>query len=236
MIRHPLLLGLGVVALAFVAYALVYSVIDQYRIRSWEAAGYYVRDIRPDHIAAIAVQLHRPRECYKIKQLHESMGPTESELRLMCIYETAQLLKDPTVCELLMPSSYGLSCVGGARSSSDICSMDSDSVAWSTGRAKYSTCHKDETSRSLQGNQCCLIARASFVKGENDCTSLKEYRDLFDECQFSVSFKNHDPSSCETISDPNLKSACIVSAKAMQKDPAICSYCKQPVDRIEDLK
>jgi hypothetical protein len=74
------------------------------------------------------------------------------------------------------------------------------------------------------------------VKSENDCSSLKEEPDMHDECLNSLAFKNHEPAVCAGIANANTKSACIVNAEAIKKNPSICSGCKVRVEKLDQLK
>ncbi len=197
--------------------------------------GYYV-DNTGGEVAEIAAQKKDVSLCKKITVYARFMGPTAGSRTRECIYTYAELTKDPSVCELLMPSSYGLSCVGAATSSFDICVMKSDGVAWNDGKVSYESCRHDDPKRGTEGNQCCLVARVAFVKSENDCSSLSAYPEIHDECLQSLSFKNGDPTSCDGIVNGNTKAACIVNAKAIRENPAICSGCKARVATVNELK
>ena len=64
-------------------------------------------------VAKIAAKKHDVRICESIIfVLPETLGPSLAEQRALCIYEYAQLTKDPAACELLLPREYGLSCIG----------------------------------------------------------------------------------------------------------------------------
>ena len=53
-------------------------------------------------------------ECLKFRSpTFDIMTPSRGEHVGMCVREYAELTKDPSACELLMPSSYGLDCGGG---------------------------------------------------------------------------------------------------------------------------
>src|SRR3989338_9229134 len=74
--------------------------------------GYPV-DIPPSDLAeTIAAEGGDPLLCRRLQQTVPTMGPSLTEKRMLCFYLLAQKLKDPNVCELLMPSEYGWSCLG----------------------------------------------------------------------------------------------------------------------------
>lgn len=167
------------------------------------------------------------------------MGPSTTEQRRNCIHEYAELTKDPSVCELLMPSWYGLSCVGGARGNYECNFYEENEVSWiendAGAKATLKECSIFDPKRSKRGHECCTVALVTRVKTRNDCSSLSSNQIMFDECQYRLSFKNHDPSTCEPIHDPRVKAACIVSAAALKKDPFICRGCTPPVENVEQL-
>lgn len=175
-----------------------------------------------------------PRLCKKIAP-NVSFGSQKAEQQAECIFQYAKLAKDPSACELLMPSSYGLDCVGEAQERFDICSL-SEKVYWEVGNASYADCRSDSLTRSKLGNECCLIARVTFVKSENDCSSLASAPLLHDECLRRLAFKNHSPNVCSGILNTNTRSACQIESNALLKDPSICEGCKLPVDSISELR
>ncbi len=158
--------------------------------------------------------------------------PSEGDHIATCIRTYAELRKDPSACELLMPSSYGLSCVGAAETEADNCMMNNEYVRSDDGDVSYTDCRADDARRTRLQNQCCLIARVSFVKSENDCSSLSGYPTLYEECLQSLAFKNGDPTKCNEIENLNRKAACLVNAQAIQDDPSICKGCKPRVQTL----
>ena len=130
---------------------------------------------------------------------------------------------------MLMPSSYGLSCVGAAMDD-DPCFVGHKNVRGSGIDVTINEC------MNIRSNACCIIAINASVKKENNCSALQQKKEFYDNCLYLVAFKNHDPSYCENISDPNIKSGCLISTKALQQDPTICTGCAEPVESIEDLR
>lgn len=51
------------------------------------------------------------KDCYHIIDVDPFMGPTLNSQKSLCIYTYAKLAQDSTVCELLLPSEYGLACI-----------------------------------------------------------------------------------------------------------------------------
>lgn len=165
--------------------------------------------------------------------------PPSGETRAHCVKTYAALIKDPSACELLMPSSYGLSCVGGA-SRSPICGVNPGfEVQWHEGneikRSSLKDCQK-KNNRSVRGDECCIVTTVSAIRTFNDCSSLAKEIPVYDDCLQELSFKNHDPTTCEGITDAKLKVACTVRAKAMKQDPSICTGCTPLLEKLEDIK
>lgn len=199
--------------------------------------GYYPYGVGWDVAQKIVDAKGEASDCRKIIHLvSQPFSPTEGEQRASCIYTYAKLTKDPSACELLMPSSYGLSCVGGAQSEPDLCSMSSGEVRWKDGSETYASCADPTKKRTKDGDACCLIARIAFVKSENDCSSLESYSEMHDQCLQSLAFKNHNPAVCEGIGNENTKSACTVNAQAIRKNPSICDGCKARVNTLDQLQ
>jgi hypothetical protein len=193
-------------------------------------------------MAQIAVKKQNVKLCERITALPWAifvLGPPTAERRISCVHRYATLAKDPSACELLMPSSYGLSCVGGAIDSPECGFNQGYEVQWNEGNPVLKSSLKDcqkNIQRSETGEACCFIAKIGFVKDENDCSPLKNQERFYNECLDRLSFKNHDPTICEGITDKNLKVACIVRAKAMKQDPSICTGCTPLLETLEDIK
>ncbi len=204
--------------------------------------GYKVNTLSDELARKLVDGQKSPQACMKIIN-YGLLGPSSGESRAHCVKRYAEYAKDPSACELLMPSSYGLSCVGGAIEARRTCNVMTDTVSWwedekndVVGRVTLASCQADDASGTEKRNQCCLIARVTRVRSENDCSSLSSDKALHDECLAAQAFKNRDVSTCQEIQDINLRSACAVRANAMKEDPSICSGCIQPIENLEDLR
>src|SRR3989344_762051 len=230
-----LLIGLGIIPAVIIG-----MIILTYLQR---AVGYYPGNPGWE-VAEIAVSKGKGvDECKKILGVPWiGMGPSTNEQRRNCIHEYAKLTKDPSACELLMPSQYGLSCVGGAENHQLPCNTDVKpySVYWRDGDAERTVnireCANQNTNRTELGNQCCQIAFVAFLKNENDCSSLKTNTAIYDRCLYALSWKLKDPTYCSGITNENARAACAVQSKALQTDPSICRDCKPAVESIEELE
>src|SRR3989344_4294718 len=111
--HHWLLLAIGMVFLFFILSSLFKKFV----------LGYPSSSV-PNVVAQWIVKGDRdPHLCFKMPDnvlpflpvtLFPAMGPTIGSKRSLCVYKVAQIKKDPSVCELLMPSRYGLDCALGA--------------------------------------------------------------------------------------------------------------------------
>src|SRR5207249_1243504 len=69
----------------------------------------------------------KPDDCAKFKYSSPiAFGPPEEEQRKTCYFEVAKGLQDPSVCERLMPSEYGIRCLAEIRAAieKDYCAKD----------------------------------------------------------------------------------------------------------------
>lgn len=196
--------------------------------------GYYVT-MDEDRLAEHLFENHLPvSDCQKLIHF-DPLAPGREEKRIGCIIHYAQIAHDPSVCERLMPSRYGLDCVGAAMKNDQCNFYGNFTVSWGEGKATLKECQKPNRKRGKKGDQCCIIANASYLRSFNNCSSLLGDQAMFDECQFHVAFKNKDPFWCSAIKDANIHAACVISAEALKKDPSICTGCASPVEKIEDL-
>lgn len=220
-IASPIILPLGYALGAYVILSLI---------------GYHPNAIGWQLAEELAQTNGDPRECLQIiHPLPHFLSPSGGEQRANCIYEYAKLIKDPSACELLMPSRYGLSCVGAAMNFERPCALGNDrSVSGNGIDATLEECVSGPA--NIRNNACCIAAKARFITSFNDCSSISGSQDILDECHYNVAFKNHETLSCASIIHENLRAACEVQTKALAKDPSICSGCVLPIDNINNLK
>jgi len=180
-----------------------------------------------------------PERCFDL--VWYEIGMQAGDAKAECVYRYAELTKDPSACELLMPSSYGLSCVGGAEEHlpCDVTSIQY-SVYWKDGDKENTesikSCLLSNEKRTTLGNACCEVAKVAFLKENNDCSVLKNNRPVYDHCLYALAWKNKDPDICSDMTEGNPKAACIVQSTALKQDPSICQGCTQPLESIEDLE
>jgi len=213
----------GIIIFLLLSWLLFYQNI--YRL--W---GYYVTTDE-DTLAQYLVDHRLPvSDCRKLMHLERGAAPSVSEKRLECVIRYAAIVKDPSICELLMPSEYGMNCVGGAIHEQPCWLAMDRSVRWTGGQASLRECEKKDNKRSAEGNLCCHVARVRSLKHVNDCSPVANRQDMFDQCQYAIAMKNHDPSACTTIVNDNIRSACDVQTNALIKDPTLCSDCLKPLE------
>jgi hypothetical protein len=145
-----------------------------------------------DGIAAWAVKTGRgPQECQRIIPIDIFPRPQAGELRALCIYQYAQLKKDPSACELLMPSSYGRSCLGET-----IASIAAPAV-----------CNIIEN-----GDIYCFDEKNQRYINP-DCASLPTTSMVRDRCYGEYAEKNKDRSLCSHIANEKMRNGCEIYVK-----------------------
>ena len=175
--------------------------------------GYYV-DNPGWEVGRIATEKGDVSLCKKIVVYSHFSGPTKMSRRGECVYTYAELAKDPSACELLMPSSYGLSCVGGAEDF-DPCVMLADQKKTVKGQGietTYDTCLTGP--HQTQGHVCCKMAKVLYGK-ESECSSFPMGK-LKDQCHHILAVKRKDLTECELIESKRNRTGCAVIVRAYQ--------------------
>lgn len=161
------------------------------------------------------------KECFNLKlnPFELIRYPTESQHQTGCVSQVAFLKKDPSACELLMPSDYGFSCVGAAEAVSYQCTLDYGRVIeWGSyidnthERATLAECISGSVTSAL-GKDCCTISKAANIQGFDDCSSLESNSSLHDVCLSYLALKLGVSNSCNQITEPSMKSACMLRVK-----------------------
>jgi len=176
--------------------------------------GYPV-DIPPSDLAeAIASEGGDPLLCRRLQQTVPTMGPSLTEKRMLCFYLLAQRLKDPSVCELLMPSEYGFSCIGTARVK-EPCGFGYYANPRVQGNGIIATLEECISGPpEIRANACCAIAKVKYTDDHNDCSVLIDAtRELQDQCHHELALKSRDISECSSIQNINVRSSCEIHVK-----------------------
>ena len=126
-----------------------------------------------------------PLECLKIKVFRLGPGPAQGEVIASCIDAVARGKKDPAICEYLMPSEFGMSCVADAQTKQP-CEFNSkgDTVWIENEQAIGASLHECFFSsvQSKIGQECCIINKVDNLSDFNDCSSLKIHSSMYDLC------------------------------------------------------
>lgn len=209
---------------------------------TYALVAYVVLSIFGYHPDAIGQELARelaksggdPRECFQIiHPLPHPFSPTAGEQRGNCIYEYAKLTRDPSACELLMPSEYGWDCLGAVKSelwkglgcgsteenincgAYDVFSKNlgiSDCTIYEK-RVLRDWCHEERTATLNDAYECNEISP--------DPPGLRE------ACQRRYAFKLRNPALCTKISDEKRRTLCEIEIDAWQKYSKGWSFSKE---------
>lgn len=238
--RTLLLWLLGIASIPFVLIMLivVFAQLNDLQLR---IRGYHVMSAGWELGEILAAQGGSANECLKFRSpTFDIMTPSKGEHVGMCVRKYAELKKDPSACELLMPSSYGLSCVGGAEDFDLPCGTEKYTVYWNENNVPHEAtlreCHSSNRNISELGQQCCMVARTRYMLSENDCSAVRDNVPVYDRCLYGLAWKNKDPKLCNEITNANAKAGCAVQAAALQKDPSLCAECTKPLNNLSDLK
>jgi len=132
----------------------------------------------------------------------------------MCVRKYAELTKDPSACELLMPSNYGWSCLGAAEElNARMCWFDFGKNAKKVGENTMPECGGSPD----VADRCCSMAEALFVKRVSSCDAFVDATILHDQCLEELAQREKDIEICSSISNDNVRSGCEVAVWALKK-------------------
>lgn len=182
--------------------------------------GYYV-DSTGGEIGRLAAEKHDVTLCKRIIVYSHLFGPPTMSRRGECVYTYAELTKDPSACELLMPSSYGWDCLGQAeKPNSRQCWFDFGPTPPQVGRGNdvvtIPACASNP--KSMQENRCCELAETLYVDKENNCDALKGPTVLHDQCLELMAKRDKNLVLCSQIQDDNVRSGCEVAVRALKQE------------------
>lgn len=198
------------------------------------------------HLAETAASQRNVTLCRKILDVPWNFilgfGPPAGQMRADCIHEYATLTKDPSACKLLMPSAYGLDCVGEAEKHDLPCNTNVNppySVFWMEDGSEHfqnlRECMRLDPSRSALGNQCCQVAQVAFLKNHDDCSPLAGNPPVHDRCLYELAWKLRDARYCDGITNANARAACDIQTKALKQNPSICHECIPPPGGVDEV-
>lgn len=191
--------------------------------------GYYV-NIPGWRMGEIAAKLNDVSACDDLRKTWYFGGFDSGDMhRSECIHTFARLTKDPSACELLMPTQYAWSCLGAAQAKGDACSINfGRDVTWA--ETPYTDIRKatlDECKRGTvtteKGRGCCHILLLSSEKDVDDCSRFEgsegfERNDSYlNLCLSQLAMKRRDESVCAKITDSNARTICELQAKYVGK-------------------
>lgn len=212
----------------------------------YEILGYHAWEYRAEKIADLAIAMDDPSQCGKIRVFFAFPRTTFEEVQY-CTYTVAKLTKNPSVCELLMPSSYGFSCIGAANDTPRQCTIGFGRIVeWGSylddthQQATLPECISN-TIQSELGKQCCIISKAANLQGFDDCSSFERDPPMHNLCLSELALKLGEPDVCTPINEEKMEVACVLRAKyksALPDYPPAISVeaAAQPVDSIEQLQ
>ena len=129
------------------------------------------------------------------------MGPSLDSRRKSCIRELAVYTHDTTVCELLMPSEYGLACI------SDLWSivLPDDGCGWKVSNPTIYQCrHRDGPLRESE-----------------NCSAFADNEKQFSACIFYFADRNKNFEQCKDVPDALIRSYCETRIDAWNKYPEL---------------
>jgi len=180
--------------------------------------GYPV-DIPPSELAdEIAAENGDPLRCRRLQQTVPTMGPSLAEKRMLCFFLLAQKKKDPSICELLLPSDYGWSCLGeisGAVFEGKPCrySSVSDDVycnkSFSEGELTIEHPQMENCSLYKRNDlrEWCYFERTAQLKETHECNAIS-HPIVHDYCEYNYAIKMRDPLLCSAVKDKKRQDFC----------------------------
>ncbi len=181
----------------------------------WQWSTHYVNWSPYDLSEYIAKNNLRVEECNKLVVFNPP-GPMPDEQIRTCIYLVAELTKDPSACELLMPSSYGWDCLGGAMDF-EPCVFLADGEKTVKGQGivtTYDQCISGPT--STKNHVCCAMARITFQDSNTEnCNVFKKSDTLSDQCHHEKAINSNNLTECDLMKNLRNKTACEVGVRAL---------------------
>ncbi|MEK7136992.1 MAG: hypothetical protein AAB853_01790 [Patescibacteria group bacterium] len=193
--------------------------------------GYHPDAVGAELAATLADQGGDPRECLQIiHPLPHIMSPSDDEQRANCLYTYASITLDPSVCEFLLPSEYGLAClstVGGKLFQDMHCHEKAGRIGL--------YCRGDRGAelvvKSPQIRDCSVYERADVrewchyirtykLAGVYECGNVSR-PEARDDCERGYAFKQKDPSLCAAVQDERRQKYCEIRINAWLKYPQL---------------
>ncbi len=191
-----------------------------------------------DELAQEAADSHNPYICkHLLPSFYFNIGPQPGQQISYCEYKTAQLLKDASVCHLLMPSTYGIYCIAqiaGDSLGNDYCYLDDKStlvcrIADKKEIFSYykllqtSHCEDYKKYNNEQVVSWCFADRALHYGELDTCLENASTTRRRDDCYDSRAqyTKDLNTAYCRKIEDTVRKTACIELVKSLIQYPEL---------------
>lgn len=184
---------LGILLAPLIIYVGVYAVM-------W-LLGYEFAE-GPDVLAERLMAEQRPiKDCYRYVTLDPWFRPTTRELREQCVREYAKLTSDPTACELLLPSEYGLACI------SNLWPEVSGHVAcgWN---------HTDPSIFECRGGD-------GVLRQSKNCQDFADNQKQFSVCRSYIAERAKESHLCAQVPDQSIRLFCETKMGAWEKYPEL---------------
>ena len=168
-------------------------------------------------------------DCLKYRQAGLiSLGPTEGEHQSNCLYVFATLAHDPAVCELLMPSEYGMACIGAVWSKideGDGCNgYNTGELLCSTGSGQLRSVAQTRNCQLYDNvvfRDWCHTERTRILAGVDECDQISLIQRRRDECLHVLAFKEQQIGLCASIVSSEKKMLCETRIHMRQKYPQL---------------
>ena len=170
-----------------------------------------------------------PDECWNLVVL-DPFGPQPAQLRAGCVYQVAMLTLNPSVCELLLPSDYGLEClstVGGKLFSGQPCYFTSRNEVYCNRNSPEGEVllTKPEigncaTYQRKDLREWCWGTRTWWLPGIHECGYINHPIVRY-ECEEGYAFKEKDASFCSAIQNEERKQYCEIRVSTWLKYPKL---------------
>lgn len=177
-----------------------------------QVAGYDVDKDPKDLAQEIFEEGGSVTRCINLQWSLPAIGPTLDNQRSRCVLEYADIAKDPKACELIMPSNYGLSCVGAAEDF-EPCVMLADDKETVKGEGIETAFHECETGHNeIRDHVCCKMAKVLFTENKN--CEIFAAGPLKDQCNHIVAVQTGDLKLCTAIQNDRNRKGCEVIVNA----------------------
>ncbi|MBU1123124.1 hypothetical protein KJ652_00875 [Patescibacteria group bacterium] len=189
---------------------------------------FYYEHTSPTELATKLIEEDKDaNNCFLLRTFDIGPRPTTYELQMRCVYKYASLTKDPSACELLMPSDYGWSCLGAVEEKLFL----GDPCYYSTVRnrvycnRKYS--EGELTIEDPQMDNCssyerndlrewCHFERTARIAYAHECDQIT-HPVVYDNCEYNYAIKMKDIKYCDAIKDPERINMCKVYLEMVKK-------------------